>query len=198
MRPYYEHAGITIYHEDWREAVGSLSFDVVITDPPYGKGLDYGNGVADSRAAFVANCEDMLALGKPLAFSCPQTRMFDVPKPQWVGVWHKPMSFGFWTTPFYPHWEPIMFYGLPMKLGHHDVWTYGPEKPNGHPCPKPLPLMKDLVLAMPHGVVLDPFAGSGTTLRAAKDLGRRAIGIEIEERYCEIAAKRLAQEVMPL
>ncbi len=65
----------------------------------------------------------------------------------------------------------------------------------GHPTPKPIELMIVLV-GESRGVVLDPFVGSGTTLRAAKDLGRQAIGIEIEERYCEIAAKRMAQEVL--
>jgi len=86
--------------------------------------------------------------------------------------------------------------------GNAATWTYGTVKTDrpDHPCPKPLPLMRELVqlFSDPSELILDPFMGSGTTLRAAKDLGRRAIGIEIEEKYCEIAVKRLAQEVLAL
>ena len=69
-----------------------------------------------------------------------------------------------------------------------------------HPTQKPLWLMKDiLTLHSNHDdMVLDPYMGSGTTLRAAKDLGRKAIGVELDERYCEIAARRMGQEVLDL
>jgi len=85
--------------------------------------------------------------------------------------------------------------------GRHAFWTYPKgSNQNWHPTGKPLGLFADFVrdFSDEGEMVLDPFMGSGTTLVAAKQLGRRAIGIEIEERYCEIAVKRLAQEVLPL
>lgn len=83
---------------------------------------------------------------------------------------------------------------------HGEVWTIPPGDQEVHPAPFPALLASNCIgLTSPTGsIILDPFMGSGTTLRAAKDLGRKAIGIEIEEKYCEIAAKRLAQRVLPL
>lgn len=83
--------------------------------------------------------------------------------------------------------------------GRHGVFTHNIIQ-GQHPTEKPIALMRELVelFTDPGELILDPFAGSGTTLRAAKDCGRRAIGIEINERYCEIAAERLSQEVLAL
>jgi len=124
-------------------------------------------------------------------------------------VWIKPfVGLGSHLHAFGSQYEVVLFgtcgnYQL-AGYGHGDIWLE-PVGPNGcfrkgkqHPTEKPLTLMSYLLSRAPGEPVLDPFMGSGTTLRAAKDLGRKAIGIEIEERYCEIAAERLSQEVLPL
>ena len=82
--------------------------------------------------------------------------------------------------------------------GRHGNFVSPIAPPEGHPTAKPLPMVADWVrlFSNPGDTVLDPFVGSGTTLRAAKDEGRKVIGVELEERYCEIAAKRLAQDTL--
>ena len=217
MTPYYEHAGITIYHGDAREIMPHLEpVELVLTDPPYNAGKDYGEGTQDKRS-WPEYCDWLSPLidqmeekssGLVMVFlsvnglmeMCASGR-----RPRHVCVWDKPMSFSprQGGSAFLPHWEPCAIYGKPWGEGgrvpnYHlsDVWHCNPAERNGHPCPKPQKLFKGILKDVPAQTILDPFAGSGTTLRAAKDLGRKAIGIEIEERYCEIAAKRMAQEVL--
>jgi len=81
-----------------------------------------------------------------------------------------------------------------------NVLGYRRDNNDDHPSPKPIGLMQNLieVVTAPGDVVLDPFMGAGSTIRAAANLGRRAIGIELSEKYCEIAAKRLRQGVLDL
>jgi site-specific DNA-methyltransferase (adenine-specific) len=100
-------------------------------------------------------------------------------------------------------WESIMAFHPPGKKqwnggGHHGNYFCTSDKYTDHPTSKPLQMVRDLADRFSNDgeTILDPFMGSGTTLRAAKDLGRKAIGIELDEKYCEIAAKRMAQGVL--
>ena len=130
--------------------------------------------------------------------------MWDYPKPDDVGIWYNPASTtrGRWGFSMINCF--IFYYGKdPYNIGQGMKYSQSLSGHSdsvegiGHPCPKPMKFARWLVsrASVKRETVLDLFTGSGSFLIAAKDLGRRAIGIEIEEKYCEIAAKRLSQEV---
>lgn len=207
MKPYYEHNGIVIYHGDCREILPTLPpVDLVLTDPPYGVGIEYASYV-DTEENWFALMNDVIPMlrrvAKMVIFpSCQIKRLgwfYRNHAPDWIIAWHKG-SPGHASAIGFNDWEPLLVYGRTHRLSMHDFLSVtNNEKMGayGHPCPKPLRWATWLMSrACPtDGTVIEPFLGSGTTLRAAKDLGRKAIGIDIEEKYCEIAAKRLSQEV---
>jgi DNA modification methylase len=209
LKPYYEHGGITIYHGDCQEILPTLRADAAITDPPYNVGLKYGAGTNDARQDYEDWCRQWfhalrLSVSGSIAISCGQSNLSmwaGIAPPTWWLAWWKPAAMGRCVIGF-NNWEPIAVYGKPYGT-HCDVIraTIRPDTSvSGHPCPKPMEWATKQVqmFSKPDQLVIDCFGGTGTTLVAASRLGRRAIGIEIEERYCEIAAKRLSQEVLPL
>jgi site-specific DNA-methyltransferase (adenine-specific) len=209
--PYYADDLVTIYHGDCREWQGSA--DVLITDPPYGvdfigkatkhTAADGGYTTDDDAAIGPEVISGLLPLVKRAAVFPGIRQMFRYPEPWDVGCVYCPSGAGRgrwgWTM-----FNPVLFYGKRPTNGSYPAsitsFATADDLADGHPCPKPMRWMTWLVglASLPGETVLDPFAGSGTTLMAAKDLGRHAIGIEIEERYCEIAATRCSQEVLGL
>lgn len=203
-KPYYDDGkGIVIYHADAREIAPCLKCDVIIADPPYGVGKKYGHTV-DSLEAFQDAVRLIVGTGLPAALFVPVCRVFDLPvRPQWMAIWSKLYgASGLIAYPIYPHWEGIACYSISGDFagnkGHRsDVFSFAPAVANGsgHPTPKPVDLMRELIAWMPNGVIGDFYMGSGTTLVAAKQIGRSCIGVEIEEKFCELAVKRLRQAV---
>ena len=201
MKPYYDDGrGIQIYHGDCREILPSLpKCDLVLTDPPYGlnyKGEEWDRKIPQWLAA--ARSRSPL-----VAFTTAPTTMWDYPRPDWVAIYYRPASCSRTAQGGFNHWSPVLVYGdhkLPTDAFMIANGTIVSEnrQVDDHPCPKPVEVFRWLIshLTQTQNIVFDPFMGSGTTLRAAKDLGRRAIGIEIEEKYCELAAKGLSQEVL--
>lgn len=208
MKPYYEHQGIQIFHGDCREVLPSLgSVELVLTDPPYGIG--YIHGVGGGCLARSTNFADVPVRGDSEPFD--PTFLLNARTAILWGANHYANRLP--NSPCWLVWDKregmcvndqadceLAWTSLdsPARLKRH-YWNgmlKASERgePRIHPTQKPVELMK-WCLGFADGIILDPFMGSGTTLRAAKDLGRRAIGIEIEEKYCEIAAKRLSQEV---
>ena len=213
MTPYYQDAFCTIYHGDCREVFAWRNADVLVTDPPYGVayGSGWDNQFKDVRIhgdSDTASRDAVLAAWgtKPaLVFgSWKQPRPANVKA---VLIWDKgTVGMGDLALPWFPCTEEIYVLGSGWQgtrtsavircVGQRQGRRHGQTRNEDHPTEKPLSLMTQLLGKCPPGTIADPFMGSGTTLRAAKNFGRRAIGVELEERYCEVAARRLAQEVL--
>jgi site-specific DNA-methyltransferase (adenine-specific) len=215
MKPYYVDSLVTIYHGDCLELGASLEAPaVLITDPPYGVSLNTSyRGAKRGNLTPAHDYPPVFGDDKPfdpepfLAFEAavmwganyyadrlPASR-------QWL-VWDKRDGVAFndqadcelaWTKGA-PGTVPRLFahrWNGMLKASERDDRRL-------HPTQKPVALMRWCIGFMPSGTIFDPFAGSGSTLVAAKSLGRKSIGIELEERYCEIAATRCSQEVLGL
>lgn len=212
MEPYYSDDAVTIYHGDCREMLPEISAESLITDPTWPNASVPLFG-SDNPGRMMAQMIGALsALPERLAvhLGCNSDPRFLLTIPASL-------------TFFRVAWLEMARMGYQGRLGHTgDVaYLFGEPPPstpgrhiipgrlmdsdssgkqNDHPCPRKIAHVKWLVNRWTglSDTVLDPFMGSGTTLVAAKDLGRKAIGIEVEEEYCEIAADRCSQGVLAL
>lgn len=211
MTPYYEQDGIVIYHGDcavvmadlWGDHATVRPFDLLLTDPPYGinfagqptkwqrrngaRAESWDAGTADAAIALARRlCAHQIIFGG---------NYYDLPPARCVLAWCKPDAPPSMGNVEYA-WTSL------TRNARYLVVSIGATNAErvGHPTQKPEAVMIWALQQVPADVrtVFDPFMGSGTTLVAAKRLGKRATGIEREERYCEIAAKRLAQGALPL
>ena len=211
MKPYYLDEAVTIYHGDCREIFPYIaSSALVLTDPPYGTDIKYDT-YDDSRGnlmeliGFISQV--VIPTSRRTLITCGNGNQHLYPPPTWTLAWvigeagAGRCSWGFLC------WQPILAYGKDPYLaagmgGRPDSITLLQSSPDTiHPCPKPMTLWRKLIMRASvdkSEVIVDPFMGSGTTLRAAKDLGYKAIGIDVSEAYCEEAAKRMSQMVMEL
>lgn len=200
MKPYYQDEWATIYHGDCWEVLPQIgAVDLVLTDPPYGIGFAAQPTKWQRRAGQKPEEWDNSAPTEIVLKLVDLGRKVVI----WGGNYFPlPLSRG-WLTWFKPDAPPSMasielaWTNLNQNARQisHSISATNAERV-GHPTQKPLAVMKWSIVqaGVASGRILDPFCGSGTTLRAAKDMALKSIGIEIEEKYCEMAAKRLRQE----
>jgi DNA modification methylase len=205
---YYQDQWVTLYHGDCLEITDWLSADVLVTDPPYGirwKINAYNPGQSHNGIGgdHDTTCRDE-ALQKwgnksAIVFGAWKAQL---PQAKQTLIWRKPVDSGVIgsTTGYRTDVELIFLAGQwprrPASRSSVVETNRGAQsylKRSGHPHAKPVDLLVYLI-EWTTGTVADPFAGIGSTLIAAKRLSRRAIGVELEERYCELAAKRLSQD----
>lgn len=212
MKAYYSEAGIEIYHGDCREILPRLQADCLITDPPYG--IAHPTDYKSRGRGQLANCADYAPVYGDSADYDPRWlfRFFlDKPMVLWGAnhyasrlldsggwlVWDKERPDGLDQATCELAWTNCVKGVRRFRYLWNGMLREGDEA-LVHPTQKPVALLKWVLNLkwVTGNTIIDPYMGSGSTLRAAKDLGRKAIGIEIEERYCEIAANRLRQQVL--
>jgi len=199
VTPYYQDSAVTIYHGDCRDILPHLEkADLVLTDPPYGIGDRMQGGTWGSKEKYADFRKwDVAPLPETLAAVCALGHQIIV----WGGNYFELGPSRCWLV-----WDKKN--AVPTMADCELAWT-NLDKPakrlslgvgvhvHGHPTEKPLQLFTWCISqAVDVHTIIDPFMGSGTSLRAAKNLCISSIGIEIEEKYCEIAANRMSQEVL--
>lgn len=215
MKPYYDDGAVTIYHGDCRDILPQLEpVDVIATDPPYAPNGDTPE--SDSRAGVSIGLHLAARLlndgGTAFVFSTCSARGFD-----WARECMKPLQLKRYMPWIKRHtnskvggpwrWDTVLVgvygksvWGGPRFPGHFITSTAAEASGTGdHPVALPDWIGRWLLEPFPAGaVVLDPFCGSGALLSHCRGFGQKAIGIDISEAYCEIAARRCSQEVMAL
>ena len=222
MTPYYTYESVTLYHGDCREVQEWLSADVLVTDPPYGisrceRGLTgRGERLAITGEVLTRQSSDRIIPSEHVALRDEALAMWGSRPALVFGSWRAPRPHGTQMRLVWDKGIPGLGGVGPWRQSDEEIYVinwpnpkfasrpYGtvirhspaPASGRDHPTPKPVGLMERLIAECPPGVIADPFAGSGSTLIAARNLRLRAIGVEIEERYCELIVKRLAQGVL--
>lgn len=207
INPYYEHAGITIYHGDCREILPGLpKVDLVLTDPPWNLNYfkdddkdwsEYARWLGTVKDACLEKTQgpciifqSTKAIGH-IAHLFKDWEMFASVK-NFCQMFTTKLPNAF-DLAFISHSRSFVGQGRNWHIGNN---ANRKNVCSGHPTSRPFDTIKYLLSMFEAETILDPFMGSGTTLVAAKELGRKAIGIEIEEKYCEIVVRRLQQEVL--
>ena len=217
LKTYYQDESVTIYHGDCRYLIPQLGggTQLMITDPPYE--LCAKGGGLGAKRQYLSDIHGKIDSGFDFSILdgfqnwmcfCGKKQLKELLSKTgdrvWALItWNKPNPTPLCSGNYLPDTEYIVHAYQSGRLfgeySHKSRFIVHPIEKNDfdHPCVKPITVVSKLVhLGSQIGeTILDPFMGSGTTLRSAKDLGRKAIGIEIEERYCEIAARRMQQEV---
>jgi len=209
VKPYYDCDGITIYHGDCREVLPTLpKCDLLLTDPPYGLGDKWDGGAGGEKSSWripsceakkwdMSTCDELLSL----AISKAETAIvwggnyYNLPASRCWLLWDKKQPDTWTTAQAEMAWTNLDRTVRVFRMAQCEAHAQSQMLKKIHPAQKPFGLMQWCMKWADGKTILDPFMGSGTTLVAAKREGRKAIGIEISEAYCEAAAKRLQQSV---